>query len=92
MKVLIYSLGNKKQILWGVYDFKTQTFEWESGCKYKISMLTKFLKIWHSAGYETIADVVKNRISAVVAEIIGSKNQLTQNERYFKIYYIILRW
>jgi hypothetical protein len=51
-------------------------------------MLSKFLKLWNSAGFEMVADIVKNRINSAVAEVIGSKTKLNRSE-YEVLKYIL---
>jgi hypothetical protein len=86
LKIVIYSMGSKKEIMWGIYDIKKKKFEWEAGCKYtKLALLTKFLKKWHQTGFEMVANVVKDRINIAVNEIIGNTDYLTQEEyKYVK--------
>jgi hypothetical protein len=88
VKVIIYSLGTKREVLWGWYYPKTRMFEWSSGCKFKISLLGPFLKSWNAVGITTVADFVKNRIYEVINEITGSVEGITRNE-YIALKYII---
>lgn len=80
VKVLIYSIGSKKEVLWGYYNFLTQKFSWESSCKFRIGLLTRFLKSWSEKGYETVANVVTNRINRVMNYMLGNDKALTYPE------------
>jgi hypothetical protein len=65
IKVLIYSIGEKKEIIWGRYYLKTGKINFESSCKYTLALLNAFLKTWTALGYEYIANSVHNKITQI---------------------------
>ena len=77
VKLLIYSMGSKKQIIWGTYNLKGNKFEFESSCKFQLNQLRHFMQLWQSRGYEYIANAVADKIYTVISD---DENRITYPE------------
>lgn len=87
-KIIVYSIGSKKEILWGTYEFKNKQITYESSCKYKISELSKFLKLWYSKNFETVSDIVLNRIKYVMLYMTDNTDKFINYDEYKILKYI----
>lgn len=79
-KLIIYSIGSKKEIIWGIYDVVNNKFEFESACKYQLKQLIPFIRQWENVGYEYIANAVTDRIHLVMASFNPNNKELTRDE------------
>jgi hypothetical protein len=91
IRVVIYSIGRKKEVIWGTYNFKSSRFTWYNACKADLTTIGRFLKVWNSANFETVADVVKNRITGAMRELLSQEDGLTKEE-YKVLKYLLAYW
>lgn len=80
IKIIIYSIGAKKEIIWGIYDLNEYQFEFESACKYTLKQLLPFIRQWENVGYEYIANAVTDRIHLAMASFNPGNKELTREE------------
>ena len=67
----VYSMGERKVVLWGVYDKPNQKFIVDGGCHYKGAQLLEITNRWKDRGYHYAANSVVDRITPTVAGYLG---------------------
>jgi len=90
IKLLIYSAGVKKEIIWGRYYVKTSTMNFEASCKYNLTQLNRFLATWRELGYEYIANSITDRITKTFRALSGSETLSDQEYRILKYAFALL--
>ena len=90
IKIIIFSLGAKKEILWGTFNTNTNKFDFRANCEYTLNQLRSFMQEWNSFGFESIANSVADRIHIAMNSFNPDSKILTEDEykilKYFLAY------
>jgi len=83
----VYSIGQKRIAMWGVYDKRTQSFSIDGACKYSLKELNDAMKQWKNSNFLYTANTVRNRPAELINSYLGTP-QLTYSD-YLKYKFII---
>ena len=90
IRIIVYSMGAKKEIIWGTFNALNTKLEFRANCKYTLKQLIPFIKEWESFGYEYVANSVTDRIHIAMNSFNLNNKLLTESEykilKYFLAY------
>lgn len=58
-----YSLGKRKVVFWGIYDYDQNEFLVDSACRYNVNLLSQMISTWKTNAYQYYSHSVKDRAS-----------------------------
>lgn len=83
----VYSLGKKKEFLWGIYDKTSKEIFIDDACKYDPRLLSTTLAIWKKGKFKYIFNSVKDRFSKKIQKLVEE----VENFPKFRHDYLMLK-
>ena len=76
-----YSIGKKKEFLWGIYDKETKEIFIDDACKYDVKQLSTTLAIWKKGKFKYLFNSVKDRFTNILQKLVKEEEEDFQKFR-----------
>lgn len=85
----IYALGQKKIVMWGVYDKTTQEFHIDGECRYNTQQISTIVGNWRKNQYQYTSNTVEDKIDQTMKKYLSDDTKHITYSQY-KFYKTIL--